>query len=225
MFHILVIEDDEQLAKATGEFLKEIGTVTICNNGLEGLNEALSDNYDVILLDIMLPGIDGLGILAQLRKKEVMTPVLLLTAKDQLQDKIVGYQTGADDYLTKPFFREELVLRIKAILKRTKGLKEEKVIQIGGLKLNLSTHEVHYFAEEISLNGKEFDLLAYLMKNPGQILTKDQIFDQIWGFRSETALSVVEVYMSNLRKKLRQGGFKGEIKTLRNVGYQFQGVD
>lgn len=222
MFQFLVIEDDVHLAQTTGEFLQELATVKICHDGLSGLEEALTDLYDVIILDIMLPGLDGLQILARLRKEQIFTPVLLLTAKDQLEDKVAGYEKGADDYLTKPFFREELLLRIKAILKRTKGLAEEKSIKVGQLQVNLQTHEASFAGENFELLGKEFDLLVYLMQNQGQILTKEQIFDRIWGFQSLTTLSVVEVYMSNLRKKLRQTGFPGQIKTLRNVGYQFK---
>lgn len=222
MFRFLVIEDDVHLAKTTGEFLQELATVTICHDGKSGLEEALTGLYDIIILDIMLPKLDGLQVLTRLRQKQIFTPVLLLTAKDQLADKVAGYEKGADDYLTKPFFREELLLRIKAILKRTKGLAEEKSLKVGELSVNLSTREVSFAGEAIELVGKEFDLLIYLIQNKGQILTKEQIFDRIWGFQSLTTLSVVEVYMSNLRKKLRQTNFSGEIKTLRNVGYQFK---
>lgn len=222
MFEFLVIEDDQKLAASIGEFLADLGTVTVINDGLAGLAAAQSEMYDVIVLDIMLPGIDGLSILSKLRHDQIFTPVLILTAKDQLQDKVVGFEKGADDYLTKPFFREELVLRVKAILKRTKGLREEKNIQVGALKANLDTREVSYDGQKIDLVGKEFDLLTYLMENKGRILTKEQIFDRIWGFQSVTTLSVVEVYFSNLRKKLKPLGIDTWVKTLRNVGYQFK---
>ncbi len=221
MFRFLVVEDDEKLAASVAEFLSDLADITVVYDGLSGLDEALTDLYDVIILDLMLPKLDGLSLLAKLRKEQIFTPVLLLTAKDQLADKVAGYESGADDYLTKPFFREELVLRIKAILKRTKGLTEEKNLVAGTLQLNLVTHQILVGEESLELLGKEFDLLVYLMQNQKQILTKEQIFDRIWGFQSLTTLSVVEVYMSNLRKKLRLAGFSGTIKTLRNVGYQF----
>ena len=222
MFEFLVIEDDQKLASSIAEFLQELGDVTVENEGLAGLKAAQTGMYDVLILDIMLPGLDGLRILSQLRHDQIFTPVLILTAKDQLQDKVIGFEKGADDYLTKPFFREELVLRVKAILKRTKGLHEDKNIQVGQLKANLDTHEVSYDGQKIELVGKEFDLLVYLMQNKGLILTKEQIFDRIWGFQSVTTLSVVEVYFSNLRKKLKSVGIDSWVKTLRNVGYQFK---
>ena len=176
MFEFLVIEDDQKLASSIAEFLQELGDVTVENEGLAGLKAAQTGMYDVLILDIMLPGLDGLRILSQLRHDQIFTPVLILTAKDQLQDKVIGFEKGADDYLTKPFFREELVLRVKAILKRTKGLHEDKNIQVGQLKANLDTHEVSYDGQKIELVGKEFDLLVYLMQNKGLILTKVQIF-------------------------------------------------
>lgn len=225
MYELLVVEDDVELAQAVADFLKDLAQVTICHDGLTGLAKAQTGLFDVVVLDIMLPGLDGLSVLAALRKKQIYTPVLLLTAKDQLQDKVEGFEKGADDYLTKPFFREELVLRIKAILKRTKGLQEEEFLQAGDLKVNLGTRQVFYQQTAIELQGKEFDLLVYLMENKGRILTKEQIFDRIWGFQSVTTLSVVEVYLSNLRKKLRSVGIEDWIKTLRNVGYQFQKVE
>lgn len=221
VFRFLLIEDDEDLAKTTGNFLEELATVTICDDGMTGLEEAKRDTYDLIILDIMLPKVNGFQVLKRLRREKNFTPVLLLTAKDQLEDKVEGYQAGADDYLTKPFFREELLLRIRAILKRTKDLSEAQKIEVGQLAAHLPTRQVTFQSQPIELLGKEFDLLVYLMQNQGQILTKEQIFDRIWGFQSLTALSVVEVYMSNLRKKLRSVGYTGEIKTLRNIGYQF----
>ena len=130
-------------------------------------------------------------------------PVLILTAKDTLDDKVHGFELGADDYLTKPFHREELLMRVKALLKRSGRLGDDNTLTVGPFTVNLSNRVVNVEGKELALNGKEFDLLVYFVQNPDTIITKDQIFDRLWGFESETAISVVEVYMSNLRKKLK----------------------
>ncbi|MSE22224.1 response regulator, partial [Lactobacillus parabuchneri] len=149
-------------------------------------------------------------------------PVLILTAKDTLDDKVHGFELGADDYLTKPFHREELLMRVKALLKRSGRLGDDNTLTVGPFTVNLSNRVVNVEGKELALNGKEFDLLVYFVQNPDTIITKDQIFDRLWGFESETAISVVEVYMSNLRKKLKQATSLQPIKTLRNVGYMFE---
>lgn len=149
-------------------------------------------------------------------------PVLILTAKDTLDDKVHGFELGADDYLTKPFHREELLMRVKALLKRSGHLGDDNTLSVRPFKVNLSNRIVEVNGKELALNGKEFDLLVYFIQNPDTIITKDQIFDRLWGFESETAISVVEVYMSNLRKKIKQSSSLQPIKTLRNVGYMFE---
>lgn len=151
-----------------------------------------------------------------------MTPVLILTAKDGLEDKIEGFEKGADDYLTKPFYREELILRVKALLKRALGLYDENILTFGTLTCNLANNQVLYQEEVLPIQGKEFELLLYFIQNKGVILTKEQIFDRIWGFDSETTITVVEVYMSHLRKHLKISGMDQAFKTLRNVGYMLQ---
>ncbi len=171
-----------------------------------------------------MPEMNGYEVLSALRKKGLQTPVLILTAKDGLEDKVTGFQKGADDYLTKPFYREELLMRIKALLKRSLGLFNENTLEYNGLLCNLGTNEVSYQGQLLPIQGKEFELLLYFLQNRNIILTKEQIFDRIWGFDSETTLTVVEVYMSNLRKHLRQTGIDKEIRTLRNVGYIMQGA-
>ena len=178
--------------------------------------------YDLILLDLMLPEKNGYEVLAKLREKNIQTPVLILTAKDSLEDKVTGFQKGADDYLTKPFYREELILRVKALLKRSLGLFSENQLTYKNVTCNLATKEVTANDDVLPIQGKEFDLLVYFIQNKGVILTKEQVFDGIGGFGSNTTLTVVEVYMSHLRKHLKPAGVDQLFKTLRNVGYILQ---
>ncbi|OTN77674.1 two-component system response regulator receiver protein [Enterococcus sp. 8G7_MSG3316] len=224
MIKILLVEDDKTLSENIKEIVGEIGDVTQSYDGSEGLYEAETGIYDLIILDLMMPEMDGYEVLAALRSKGIQTPVLILTAKDGLEDKVTGFQKGADDYLTKPFYREELLMRVKALLKRSLGLFNENNIEYKGLVCKLAANEVTFNGQLLPIQGKEFELLLYFLQNKGIILTKEQIFDRIWGFDSETTLTVVEVYMSNLRKHLRDTGVDKEIRTLRNVGYIMQGA-
>ncbi|HCU83713.1 MAG TPA: DNA-binding response regulator [Enterococcus sp.] len=222
MINLLIVEDEATLSDNIKEILSDLGEITQIYDGEEGLFEAETGVYDLILLDLMLPGKNGYEILAELRKKNIQTPVLILTAKDGLEDKINGFQKGADDYLTKPFYREELIMRVKALLKRSLGLFSENQIVYKNITCNLATKEVTIDDEILSIQGKEFDLLVYFIQNKGVILTKEQIFDRIWGFDSDTTITVVEVYMSHLRKHLKPSGADQFFKTLRNVGYILQ---
>lgn len=221
MLKILVVEDDEVLSDSISEIVSEIGEVSQVYDGEEALYEGEREIYDVIVLDLMLPQLNGEQVLTALRKKNIFTPVLILTAKDALEDKVNGFKNGGDDYLTKPFHREELLLRVQALVRRSLGMKGKNELVIQKLCVDLDNRQVHYQDSEIILQGKEFDLLLYLMQNRGRIITKDQLFDRIWGFQSDTTLTVVEVYMSNLRKNLKPFGVDRWIKTLRNVGYLF----
>ncbi len=225
MIKILVVEDEKVLSENIREILKDIGEITQVYDGEEALYEASSGVYDLLLLDLMLPGKHGYQVLAELRSQNVQTPVLILTAKDGLDDKVTGFQKGADDYLTKPFYREELLLRAKALLRRSLGLFDEQQVSTGDLVCQLASRQVFYQDQLLPIQGKEFDLLVYFMQNKGIILTKEQIFDRIWGFDSETTLQVVEVYMSHLRKHLKMVQKESLIHTLRNVGYLFQEDD
>lgn len=222
MINLLIVEDEATLSDNIKEILSDLGEITQIYDGEKGLFEAETGVYDLILLDLMLPGKNGYEILAELRKKNIQTPVLILTAKDGLEDKITGFQKGADDYLTKPFYREELIMRVKALLKRSLGLFSENQIVYKNITCNLATKEVTIDDEILSIQGKEFDLLVYFIQNKGVILTKEQIFDRIWGFDSDTSITVVEVYMSHLRKHLKPSGADQFFKTLRNVGYILQ---
>lgn len=216
---ILVVEDDENLANNIATFLSDFSEVDIESDGLSGKFAAIEDVYDLIILDIMLPEMNGYDVLKNVRNAGISTPVLILTAKAELDDKVHGFNLGADDYLTKPFHREELLVRVKALLKRSGALNDDSIIKINNLEVNLNNHEILVNNEKVELNGKEYDLLVYLLQNKNTILTKDQIFERIWGFDSDTSITVVEVYMSNLRKKLRSSGNDNLIKTIRNVGY------
>lgn len=227
MIQILIVEDDKILSDNIKEICLDLNQVTIKQvyNGDDALFEASGQIYDLIILDLMLPGKNGYQILSELRSDHVKTPVLILTAKDGLEDKVEGFQAGADDYLTKPFYREELLLRIQALLRRSLGLFKDNQLVYKELRINLETNSVTYGQEVLPIYGKEYDLLTYLLQNKGIILTKEQIFDRIWGFNSETAITVVEVYMSNLRKHLKVHGLDKSIITIRNVGYMLAEVD
>ena len=219
---ILVVEDDVDLANNIESFLSDFAKIDIENDGLSGKFDAEEGVYDLIILDLMLPGMNGYDVLKNIRTEKINTPVLILTAKAELDDKLRGFDLGADDYLTKPFHREELLVRVKALLKRSGALADDSILKINDIEINLNNHEVNIEHQPISLNGKEYDLLVYLVQNKNTILTKDQIFERIWGFDSDTSITVVEVYMSNLRKKLRPSKNDYLIKTIRNVGYIFQ---
>lgn len=222
MINLLIVEDEATLSDNIKEIISDLGEIKQVYDGEEGLFEAESGVYDLILLDLMLPGKNGYEVLAELRKKNIQTPVLILTAKDSLEDKITGFQKGADDYLTKPFYREELIMRVKALLKRSLGLFDENQIVYKNISCNLATKEVTVDNNVLPIQGKEFDLLVYFIQNKGVILTKEQIFDRIWGLDSDTTITVVEVYMSHLRKHLKPTSADQLFKTLRNVGYILQ---
>ena len=215
MIKILLVEDDLGLSNSVFDFLDDFADVMQVFDGEEGLYEAESGVYDLILLDLMLPGFQ---VLKDLREKGVSTPVLIMTAKESLDDKGHGFELGADDYLTKPFYLEELKMRIQALLKRS-GKFNENTLSYGDVTVNLSTNTTLVNGKEVELLGKEFDLLVYFLQNQNVILPKTQIFDRLWGFDSDTTISVVEVYVSKIRKKLKGTTFANNMQTLRSVGY------
>ena len=218
MIKILLVEDDLGLSNSVFDFLDDFADVMQVFDGDEGLYEDESGIYDLILLDLMLPGKDGFQVLKELRDKGVSTPVLIMTAKESLDDKGHGFELGADDYLTKPFYLEELKMRIQALLKRA-GKVNENTLSYGNVTVNLSTNSTLVEGKEVELLGKEFDLLVYFLQNQNVILPKTQIFDRLWGFDSDTTISVVEVYVSKIRKKLKGTDFAKNLQTLRSVGY------
>ncbi|HER6300012.1 TPA: response regulator transcription factor [Streptococcus pyogenes] len=218
MIKILLVEDDLSLSNSIFDFLDDFADVMQVFDGDEGLYEAESGIYDLILLDLMLPEKNGFQVLKELREKDIKIPVLIMTAKESLDDKGHGFELGADDYLTKPFYLEELKMRIQALLKRT-GKFADKNISFGNLVVDLARKEVKVEGKVVELLGKEFDLLVYLLQNQNVILPKTQIFDRLWGFDSDTTISVVEVYISKIRKKLKGTRFVNRLQTLRSVGY------
>lgn len=224
MIKILLVEDDLGLSNSVFDFLDDFADVMQVFDGEEGLYEAESGVYDLILLDLMLPEKDGFQVLKDLRAKGVTTPVLIMTAKESLDDKGHGFELGADDYLTKPFYLEELKMRIQALLKRA-GKFNENTLSYGDVTVNLSTNSTLKAGKDVELLGKEFDLLVYFLQNQNVILPKTQIFDRLWGFDSDTTVSVVEVYVSKIRKKLKGTAFAKNLHTLRSVGYILKDVE
>ena len=220
---ILIIEDEYSLADAISETLKKENFMTnIITDGEEGEDEALTGVYDLILLDIMLPNKDGFKILESLQREKIETPVIILTAKSEIYDKLNGLENGADDYITKPFHIKELVARIKVVLKRKADVKDLSIIQYEDLSLNLRNGKISCKNNEITINGKELELLEILMINKSQAVSRETLADKIWGFNSDAEYNNVEVYISFLRKKLKLLKSKVEIKTVRGIGYSLE---
>jgi len=186
---------------------------------LEGYDLASSGDYDLIILDLMLPKIDGLSICRRIRQEKNHTPILMLTAKSQLEDKVVGLDSGADDYLTKPFAFEELLARIRALARRPQSAVSE-VLSFGDLSFDVSTLEVSRRGKNIKLSGKEYALLECLMRHPKQILSKDQLIKHVWSYESNILPNTVEVYIRNLRQKIDKNYKVKLIKTVRGFGYK-----
>lgn len=223
MLRILVVEDDAVLREAIGAILREENyTVEQASAGDEGLYTAEQDIYDLIVLDIMLPELSGLEIVTALRAGGSTVPILLLTARDSVDDRVTGLESGADDYLVKPFAMRELLARIKALLRRKGNLVNEDQPSYGALTLNGKARDCLVGGEPAGLSAKEYDLLEFLVLNREQILTKNQIFDRVWGFESDISLGIVDLYIHYLRKKLAPFGLDGLIQTVRGAGYMLK---
>ena len=216
---VLIVEDERTLSDTIKQCICKKFDTEQAYDGYEAYMMAKENIYDAIILDLMLPEMSGYDVLLKLRENKVLTPVLILTAKDTLNDKLKGFNYGADDYLVKPFEREELLARLEAIIRRTNGAYKQDEIELKDLKLNIKSRRAFIKDKEITLQGKQFDILEYLINSKGTIITKEQIFDKIWGFDSFTTTNVVEVYASGLRKTLKQYGYDKYIKTIRGVGY------
>ena len=216
---VLIVEDERTLSDTIKQCICKKFDTEQAYDGYEAYMMAKENIYDAIILDLMLPEMSGYDVLLKLRENKVLTPVLILTAKDTLNDKLKGFNYGADDYLVKPFEREELLARLEAIIRRTNGAYKQDEIEFKDLKLNIKSRRAFIKDKEITLQGKQFDILEYLINSKGTIITKEQIFDKIWGFDSFTTTNVVEVYASGLRKTLKQYGYDKYIKTIRGVGY------
>ncbi len=220
---ILVVEDEHRIATTIKKgFEQERYTVDVAFDGEQGLDLACTEDYDVIVLDLMLPKIDGLAVCRLLRKKNNHTPILMLTAKSQIHDKVTGLDSGADDYLSKPFSFEELVARIRALSRRPKKSSDTTSLTVADLELNQKTYTVTRSGTSVALSAKEFALLEYLMRNPNTILTKDQIINHVWDYDSDILPNTVEVYIRNLRKKIDEpfDDKKPIIQTVRGFGYK-----
>ncbi|MFO3788696.1 two-component system response regulator YkoG [Bacillus mojavensis] len=224
--HILIVEDEEKIARVLQLELEYEGySVTIKHNGNEGLDAAAEGSYSLLLLDVMLPGMSGLEVLRRLRKTDQGTPVILLTARDSIPDKVTGLDIGANDYVTKPFEIEELLARIRAALRQT-GSKTEDIgtfLTYDDLQVNEKTREVRRGDKEVELTPREFDLLVYMLKHPQQVLTREQILSSVWGFDYIGDTNVVDVYIRYIRKKLDYPYEKQLIHTVRGVGYTIKG--
>jgi DNA-binding response OmpR family regulator len=220
--HILVVEDERRLAALLQRVLaEERHVVDVANDGASGYDLAGSGSYDVIVLDLMLPVMDGLEICRRIRKEGVQTPVLMLTARGALEDRVAGLSGGADDYLVKPFAMEELLARINALLRRRdRALDIAQQLRVGDLTLDLVRHEARRDGHVIELTAKEFALLEYLMRNPGHVLTRGQITDHVWRYDLDALSNVVDIYIHYLRDKVDKGFSKPLIKTVRGVGYR-----
>ena len=216
---LLVVEDEKKVASFIRKGLEEEGyAVDLVSDGKTGLIMGLDGIHDLIILDINLPKMDGLSILRELRNKNVKTPVLLLTVRAAIEDKVIGLDTGADDYLTKPFAFQELLARVRALLRRRADA-ESPLLQVADLTLDPATRLVSRGDQKIELTAKEFALLSYFMRNPGRVLTRTMIAEHVWDYDFDPMTNVIDVYVNYLRKKIEAGGEEKLIHTVRGVGY------
>ena len=219
--HILIVEDERRLATILRRVLTEERHVADATyDGPSGLKMAFSDSYDLIILDVMLPDMDGLEICRKLRAAKMAVPILMLTARGALEDRVAGLNLGADDYLVKPFAMEELLARINALLRRGRTLETPPTLQVEDLTLNLVRHEARRGSQIIELTAKEFALLEFLMRHPGQVLTRTQITDHVWRYDMDALSNVVDIYIHYLRDKIDRESANPLIKTVRGVGYR-----
>lgn len=221
---IMIAEDEEKLADALVQiFAKNKITADAFGNGIDALDNALTGIYDVIVLDIMMPGMNGIEVLRKIRAEGMDTPVLMFTSKDEISDKVKGLDSGADDYLTKPFATEELLARVRALGRRSSAaIVNSDVITCGDLSLDTAAYELSCGKNSLKLGLKEFSIMELLMKNSGRVLSKETLITKIWGYDSDAEYNNVEVYISFLRKKLDFIKSKAAIKTVRGVGYTLE---
>ncbi|NEQ97006.1 MAG: response regulator transcription factor [Cyanothece sp. SIO2G6] len=217
---ILVVEDDAGISRFIHQGLNEAGyAVDIAADGREGINYAIATDYDAIVLDVLLPELDGLSVLKDLRQRGLQTPVLLLTALDTVQDRVMGLDAGADDYLVKPFDFTELLARLRALLRRP-PLQTEVVLRVGTLEMDTAQRLVRRGDRTIELSPREFSLLEYLMRHPNQVLSRTQIAQHVWSFDFYGDFKVIDVYIGYLRRKINRNGSGSLIQTVRGVGYR-----
>ena len=217
---ILLVEDDRKIASFVVKGLKAAGyAVDHAPDGEEGLHLALTQSYDTAIVDIMLPKLDGLTLIGRMRAAKVGTPVIILSAKGSVDDRVKGLQTGSDDYLTKPFAFSELLARVQALMRRAGGISEPTRLNLGDLSINLLTREVTRGGRKIELQPLEFSLLEYLVRNAGRVVSKTMIMEHVWDYNFDPQTNVVEARMSRLRDKINRGFDRKLIQTVRGVGY------
>lgn len=221
--HILVVEDEQRLATLLRRVLAaERHVVDIASDGPTGLDLAASESYDLVILDLMLPGMDGLDVCRALRASKIWVPILMLTARGALEDRVAGLDVGADDYLVKPFAMQELLARVRALLRRGRAPETETQLRVADLTLDLLRHEARRGERVIELTAKEFALLEFLMRHPGQVLTRTQIIDHVWRYDLDALSNVVDIYIHYLRNKIDRGFPRSLISTVRGVGYRIE---
>ena len=220
---ILIVEDEYSLADAMAEALNKEGFETmIKTNGESGEDEALTNIYDLIILDVMLPKKNGFDILKELHKNKINAPIIMVTAKSELEDKLKGLENGADDYITKPFHIQELIARVKLSVKRSNNIDDTSILKFEDIKLDINSGVLSKDSKKIQLNGKELDLMELLMINKNQVLSREVIAEKIWGLLSDAEYNNVEVYISFLRKKLKLLKADIKINTIRGIGYKLE---
>jgi DNA-binding response OmpR family regulator len=218
---ILVVEDETAIADFVQRGLESEGYAVACaHDGVEGERQAVSEEFDLVVLDLMLPGRDGQAVLSAIRDRKPELPVIVLTARDSVEDKVAGLDTGATDYVTKPFSFDELTARIRAHLRRPTGQRESTVLDAGGIRMDLLSRDVVFDGRSVHLSAREFDLLVYFMRHPNQVLSREQILSAVWGYDFDPGTNVVEVYVGYLRRKLGSDGRPAPIETMRSVGYR-----
>lgn len=219
---VLVVEDEKKIASFVKKGLEEQGFVAdVCHDGAEGLTMALESSYDAIILDIMLPGRDGLSVVRQLRENGKSLPVILLTARSSINERVEGLNYGADDYLTKPFYIDELVARLHALIRRSGG-GGSNLLEADGLKVDLLSREVEKDGEEVELTSREFSLLTCMMRTPGRVFSRTQLCEQVWEYHHDPGTNLVDVYIQRVRKKISDDPSNPLIETVRGVGYRFK---
>ncbi|MDJ0915473.1 MAG: response regulator transcription factor [Desulfobacterales bacterium] len=217
---LLLVEDDNKIASFIIKGLKAAGfAVDHANNGEDGLHLAITEPYDVAVIDIMLPKIDGLTLIKKIRRQAINTPVIILSAKGSIDDRVKGLQTGSDDYLTKPFAFSELLARVQALMRRSSGASEPTRLSVADLSLNLLTREVSRAGQSIELQPREFALLEYLLRNAGRVVSKTMIMEHVWDYNFDPQTNVVEARICRLRDKVDKEFDHKLIHTVRGVGY------
>jgi two-component system, OmpR family, response regulator len=217
---ILIIEDDKEICKFITKGLHEAGyVVDTAEDGDDGYNKLRANNYDAAIVDIMLPGMDGLTVIEKIRVKNINTPIIILSAKREVDDRIIGFQKGGDDYLTKPFSFSELLVRIQALIRRSSESHNITTLECDNLSMNLISHTVRRETEDIELQPKEFALLEYLMRNQDRVLSKTLIMENIWDYNFDPQTNIVDVVVSRLRSKIDKDFERKLLHTVRGVGY------